>query len=143
MPRPLIVLFTALSIFTNSVAFFTGGNDNGSAHNINGTTIVITLFVSDAEYGWNVKVPRDVQRIDTVNEYLSMAGDYLEEQVGSYGGEAVRIKKMRITINDADGNIWEYAFVGPFANLLLAIADHAAISFILRRSGYSLNSDLR
>lgn len=91
MPRPLIVLFTALSIFTNSVAFFTGGNDNGSAHNINGTTIVITLFISDVEYGWDIKAQRDVQRIDTVNEYLAMAGDYLEEQVGSYGGEAVFI----------------------------------------------------
>ena len=91
MPRALIALFASLSIFTNSVAFFTGGNDNGSAGNINGTTIVITLFVSDVEYGWDVKTYDDVQRIDTVNEYLSMAGDYLEDQVSRYGGEAVFI----------------------------------------------------
>ncbi|MBR4495142.1 MAG: hypothetical protein IKP14_10580, partial [Clostridiales bacterium] len=80
-----------MSIFTNSVAFFTGGNDNGSAHNINGTTIVITLFISDVEYGWDIKAQDDAQRMNTVNEYLAMAGDYLEEQVGSYGGEAVFI----------------------------------------------------
>ncbi len=86
--KTLIALFTALNMFTNYVSFFTGGNDRGSAGDINGTTIVITLFVSDVEYGWSVKNNEDIERIDNVNEYLSIAGDYLEEQVSNYGGEA-------------------------------------------------------
>ena len=82
MPRALIALFASLSIFANSVAFFTGGNDNGSAGNINGTTIVITLFVSDIEYGWDVKTYDDV--------------------LIEYG----RAEKPRVTVEHYEPNIW-------------------------------------
>ena len=69
--KTLIALFTALNMFTNSVSFFTGGNDRGSAGDINGTTIVITLFVSDVEYGWSVKNNEDIeQALDKVDQEL-------------------------------------------------------------------------
>lgn len=63
-------------------------NDRGSAGDIRGTTIIVTLLTDEATYKWDLQDESDLARIRTVNRYLDIACDYISRQVSGYGGEA-------------------------------------------------------
>lgn len=58
----------------------------GSAGNIAGTTIVVSLFADDTESKWDST--EDAEKISNINNYLAIAGDYLENVVASYNKSA-------------------------------------------------------
>ncbi len=64
---------------------------DGSAKRIEGTTLVVTIFASDASYSWDFRTEEDQEKRENVRTYLDIAGDYLTEQVANYGANATFI----------------------------------------------------
>ncbi len=92
--RVFSLFFILMILIVVVVGFVCNHNSNtksayhpeGSAGNIAGTTIIVSLFADDTESNWNNT--EDVEKIFNVNNYLIIAGDYLESVVASYGKSA-------------------------------------------------------
>lgn len=61
---------------------------HGSAETPDGTTIIVTIFASDPTYSWDMSSSDDKKTIANINDYLGIAGDYIESVVSSYGKDA-------------------------------------------------------
>jgi len=101
---------------------------HGSAGEIDGTTIVVSIFAEDPYSDWDEK--RDAETITNINKYLSIAGDYLEDVVSDYGKSATFITDFKsnpdlryemnfedqltdpdyLDYGDIDYDVWEYIY---------------------------------
>lgn len=110
--------------FWNSSNYF----PHGSAGEIDGTTIVVSIFASDPYSDWDSS--RDAKTIANIKEYLSIAGDYLEDVVSDYGKTATFITDFEanpdlrydmyfedqltdpdyLDYGDIDYDVWEYIY---------------------------------
>ena len=77
---------SADSEYSNSATFTTG-----SAGSVKGTTIVVTLFASDSNYSWDESSFDDQTTKSNINEYLSIAANYIEKIASDYGTTATFI----------------------------------------------------
>ena len=64
---------------------------HGSAENPEGTTIVISIFVSDCDYIWDMDTETDQETVSNICEYLRIAAAYIESSVQDYGKSAAFI----------------------------------------------------
>jgi hypothetical protein len=60
----------------------------GSAGDIAGTTLVVSIFADDQNTRWDETDAADVEKMAKIQEYLTIAGDYLEDVVADYQKEA-------------------------------------------------------
>ncbi|MBR1798070.1 MAG: hypothetical protein IJ757_08720 [Clostridiales bacterium] len=62
-------------------------NTGGSAGDLEGRTIVITIFVSDENYVWE-PIGEDIASAVKVRDFLGIAADFLERAAAGYGRKA-------------------------------------------------------
>ncbi len=63
---------------------------HGSAESLEGTTIVVSLFADDTTTSWDSS-DEDKTKINNINNYLKIAGKYLENVASDYDKEATCI----------------------------------------------------
>lgn len=61
---------------------------HGSAETPAGTTLIVSIFVSDLAYAWNPASDADAETQADICRYLKTAGAYLESAAEAYGREA-------------------------------------------------------
>ncbi len=103
-----------------------GYREYGSAGDIDGTTIVVSIFANDANTGWDD--PGDEVKEANINNYINIAASYIEDNVSAYGKSAAFITDFKknddlkyrfvtdekltdndyIDNGDPDSLVWEY-----------------------------------
>lgn len=64
---------------------YSSRDTGGSSDKLRGSTLIVMIFASDADYSWDFDDPDDMEKINNIQEYLNIACDYLTEQASSYG----------------------------------------------------------
>ena len=59
----------------------------GSVGDLKGSTVIVTILADDTLYSWDRTDSNDKSRMDTVQEYLNIATDYLTENAAKYGSK--------------------------------------------------------
>ena len=60
----------------------------GTAGELEGRTLVVSVFVDDYNYSWNPHSETDLNSIENINSYLGIACGYLTDVASTYGKEA-------------------------------------------------------
>ena len=62
--------------------------DHGTSESLGGTTMIITIIASDANYSWNLNDDDDLDTIREMEGYMQIATDYLSDVASDYGKSA-------------------------------------------------------
>lgn len=81
---PALLMTVILTAFVLGSRTVSGASAGGSAGDLEGRTIVVTIFGSDDVYSWDYSY-RDKPAKGDIRDFLEIAGDYLEEMAASYG----------------------------------------------------------
>jgi len=60
----------------------------GSAGYLSGTTVLVSIFVSDADYQWDFSNPQDQQTAQDALNYMSIGTAFLRDSAARYGRDA-------------------------------------------------------
>lgn len=61
---------------------------HGNAENINGKTVIVSIFANDTKTSWDYESDVDVRTMYQTISYMDIATDWLEKQVALYEGNA-------------------------------------------------------
>lgn len=62
--------------------------DKGSADNINGTTIIVSIFANDSTTSWNKSSSEDQTMMSNIREYLGVGTTWLMKSTMTYGASS-------------------------------------------------------
>lgn len=60
----------------------------GTANELDGRTIIISVFANDVNYSWDIESDTDKKSIEDIKTYLSISTDFLSSQAEKYGKKA-------------------------------------------------------
>lgn len=83
----LVLLALLVPFLVQQVRIMRSDAAHGSAGDLSGRTIVVTIYGSDDQNQWTTSA-EDLAAFDDVRKYLNLAGEYIEEEAARYGTEA-------------------------------------------------------